>query len=155
MSRNHQVGTPLVTRRPPVLVTLYRAGETIDITGTRVRGGSWSEDDVTQSEKEMDEVEEAFNITTWNEGEQTKCDLFPVITFQPKVGDVVEESAASAALALAADIDIFEAGGKRRWVVEAPINRKQFGKRALIFSLTLYRGPALDTTQIEADESES
>ena len=151
MSRNHQVGTALLTRRPPTLATLIRGSDNIDITGTRVRGGSWTEDDVTQSEKEMDEVEEAFNITTWNEGEQTKCDLFPVAGFEPKVGDVLEESAASAALAVAAGIDIFEDGGKRRWVVEAPINRKQFGKRALIFSLNLYRGPALDTTQIEEE----
>jgi hypothetical protein len=151
MARNHQVGTALLTRRPPTLVSLYRGSDTIDITGTRVRGGSWTEDDVTQSEKEMDEVEEAFNVTTWNEGDQTKCDLFPVAGFEPKVGDVLEESSASAALAVAAGIDIFEAGDKRRWVVESPINRKQFGKRALIFSLTLYRGPALDTTQIEED----
>lgn len=151
MARNHQVGTALLSRRPPALATLYRAGTTVDITGTRVRGGSWGEDDVTQSEKNMDEVEEAFNVTTWNEGEQTKCDLFPVAGFEPKVGDVLEESAASAAIALAAGIDIFEDGNKRRWVVEAPIARKQFGKRALIFSLALYRGPALDTTQIQAD----
>src|SRR6476660_1761199 len=124
MGRNHQVGTQLLTRRPPTLVTLFRGAGSTDITGTRVRGGSWNEDDVTQSEKEMDEVEEAFNITTWNEGEQTKCDLFPVAGFEPKVGDVREESAASAAIALAAGIDIFEDGNKRRWVVEAPINRK-------------------------------
>jgi hypothetical protein len=151
MARNHQVGTPLQTRRPPSLATLYRGTDTIDITGTRVRGGSWTEDDVTQSEKEMDEVEEAFNSTAWNEGDQTKCDLFPVAGFEPKVNDVLEESADSAAIALAAGIEIFETGGKRRWVIESPINRKQFGKRALIYSLTLYRGPALDTTLIQAD----
>ena len=151
MARNHQVGTPLQTRRPPTLATLYRAAATIDITGTRVRGGSWTEDDVTQSEKELDEVEEAFNSTAWNQGEQVKCDLFPVSGFEPKVNDVLEESAASAAIALAAGIEIFEVGGKRRWLIEAPINRKQFGKRSLVYSLPLYRGPALDTTQILAD----
>lgn len=151
MARNHQVGTALQTRRPPTLATLIRGTDLTDITGTRVRGGSWNEDDVTKSEKEMDEVEEAFNITTWDQGEQTKADLFPVAGFEPKVGDVLEESAASAAIALAAGIEIFEAGGKRRWVIEAPINRKQFGKRALIYSLSLYRGPALDTTQIQLD----
>lgn len=151
MPHNHQVGTQLVTRRPPVLTTLYRGASSIDITGTRVRGGTWLEDDVTQSEKELDEVEEAFNITAWNRGEQVKCDLYPLSTFEPQVNDVVEESTASAAIAIAAGIEIFEVGGKRRWVIEAPINRKQFGKRALIFSLTLYRGPALDTTQIEAE----
>jgi hypothetical protein len=151
MPRNHQVGTQLVSRRPPTLATLIRGSDSTDITGTRVRGGSWLEDDVTQDAAELDEVEEIFNISTYNEGEQTKCDLFPVAGFEPKVGDVLEESTASAALAVAAGIDIFEDGGKRRWVVRGPINRKQFGKRALIFTLSLYRGPALDTTQIEEE----
>lgn len=151
MATNHQVGTPLVTRRPPVLVSCYRGSDTIDITGTRIRGGSFTLDKVTQSEKEMDEVEEAFNITVWNKGEQVKFDMFPVNTYEPEVGDVLEESAASAAIAEADGIDIFEAGGKRRWVLEAPINQKQFGKRALIYTCTAYRGPALDTTQIQAD----
>jgi hypothetical protein len=151
MGSNAQIGTPLVNRRPPVLVSLLRGSDTIDITGTRVRGGTWLEDDVTQDAAELDELEEIFNITPYNQGEQTKCDLFPVTGFEPKVGDVLEESADSAALALSEGIDIFEAGGKRRWVVRAPINRKQFGKRRLIFSMTLYRGPALDTTQIESE----
>ncbi|HEY4282646.1 MAG TPA: hypothetical protein VGM62_06230 [Chthoniobacterales bacterium] len=151
MAHNHQVGPQLLTRRPPVFGTLYRGEDDTDITGSRIRGGTWQEDDVTQSESELNEDEEVFNITAYNEGERVKCDFFPVAGFEPKVNDVLEETTASAALAVSQGIEIFETGGKRRWVLEAPVTRKQFSKRPLIYSLSLYRGRALDTTQIEVE----
>lgn len=150
--RNHQVGTPLATELPPIFATCYRGGETIDITGTRVRGNTWTEEDATKDEAEEDETESVFNITNYSRGFNNKCDLFPSVGYQPVVGDVLEESAASGALAAAAGVEFFPfEGDKRRFVLRAPISKKQFSKRPKIFSVSLYRGPDLDTTQIQAD----
>ena len=152
MSLNHQVGTILVTRRPPVFDKLYRCGVATDITCV-VRGGTWQEDDATKSSPEMNEVEETFSIQAYDQGETVKADLFPGEGFFPQVNDILEESAASAAIAIADGIPIFEAGGKRRYVIVAPVTRKQFGKRALVFSVSLMRRTALDLTSMECESS--
>lgn len=155
MPGNLQIGTPLLTRVPPAFGLLYHGttgGVTISCT---IRGGSWQETDETKSSPETNEVEETFNISRFDRGESAKVDLFPGVTagvtFFPEVNDVLEETAASAAIATAAGVCIWEAGGKRRYTIMAPVERKQFGKRALVYSVTLVRKNALDTTKITAD----
>lgn len=155
MAGNLQVGTPLLTRKPPIFGKLYH-GTTGGVTVTCViRGGSWNETDDTKSDEEMNEVEETFNSIRYDRGERAKADLFPGatggVTFFPEVNDVLEETAASATDAQAAGVCIWEAGGKRRYVIQAPVERKQFGKRAIVYSVTLLRKNALDTTQITVD----
>lgn len=155
MPGNLQVGTPLQTRKPPIFGQLYH-GTTGGVTITCiVRGGSWQENDDTKSSQEMNEVEETFNVIRYDRGESAKADIFPGatagVTFFPEVNDVLEETAASATAAQAAGVCVWEAGGKRRYTIVAPVTRKQFGKRAIIYSVTLVRRNATDTTQITAD----
>lgn len=155
MAGNLQVGTPLLSRKPPVFGMLYH-GTTGGVTVTCVvRGGSWQETDDTKSDEEMNEVEETFNVIRYDRGERAKCDLFPGatggVTFFPEVNDVLEETTQSASDATAAGVCIWEAGGKRRYTLVSPVERKQFGKRAVIYSVTLLRKNALDTTKITVD----
>lgn len=137
MAHNHQVGRILITRVPPLFEHLT------------VRGGTWTETDATKTQQEMDGNEETFNIAAYDQGQDVKCDVFPDSGFEPQVNDVLPETAESAAIAAAEGIDIWEDDGVRRWVI-TKIDRKQFGKRQLIFSLELIRRKALDATQVES-----
>jgi hypothetical protein len=116
---NSQVGFQLYTKTPPVF------------TGYTVRGGTWEETDSTQTENMRNQNEEEFNTTAWNRGLNAKCDLFTNAGTNPStppiVLDVISEVTPST----------------RKWLV-LTVNKKNFGKRSLVFSVDLQQRDAQD-----------
>jgi hypothetical protein len=90
----------------------------------------------------MNEDEEEFNYTFYNRGDNIKFDAFPDVDYEPAVGDVITEQWNPSNGA--------QPGGwtPRSWVIIDPLERKQFGSRALLFSFTAVRRDALDTSQV-------
>jgi hypothetical protein len=128
MPTNSQVGIPILTKRPPLFAN------------ATVRGGTWNEDDATKSEQNLNADEETFNTTAYDKGEDVATDLFPHAAYSPAVNDVLTEQWNPANGA--------QPGGwvARSWVI-TKIRRTRFGKRGLIYSVTLIRRDALDTSQ--------
>lgn len=117
---NSQVGKQLRTQAPP------------QFANCTVRGGSWTEKDSTKTEEQMNELEETFNITGWDPGIDAKCDLFPDAGFDLHVLDVLDE---------------INTDTPRSFVIKT-IDKKGFGKRALMYSVELIQRNALDTTLV-------
>lgn len=117
---NTQVGHQLRTQAPP------------QFANATVRGGSWTEKDSTKTEEQMNALEETFNITGWDPGIDARCDLFPDAGFDLHVLDVLDEIGVDT---------------PRSFVIVS-MEKKGFGKRALMYSVELRQRDALDTTQV-------
>jgi hypothetical protein len=120
LGANSQVGRQLRTSRPPTFANYT------------VRGGTWQENDATKTEAQMNGDEETFNLTGWDPGIDAKAELFPDAGYELYVLDVLTETGVDA---------------PRSFVVQS-ITKKNFGKRALIYEVSLIQRTALDTTQV-------
>lgn len=118
---NSQVGRQLRTQRPPTFAHYT------------VAGGTWEEADATMVDRQKNGDEETFNLTAIDRGFDYKCDLMPDVGYDLNVLDVITETGVD---------------NPRSFTVVDPLVKKNFGKRALKYGVSLLTRDALDTTQV-------
>ena len=118
---NSQVGFQLYTKTPPVFI------------GFTVRGGTWKEGDSTETENMRNQNEEEFNTTAWNRGLNATCDLFTNAGTNPSTPPIV------------LDVISEVTPATRKWLV-TKVDKSNFGKRALVFAVSLQQRDAQDLT---------
>jgi hypothetical protein len=124
---NNQIGTPLVTRKPPVL------------SGYVVVGGTWQPKNLLQNDTTTNESEEVFNYSFYAPGDEVSCELVQKVTSPATVdlqpSQVIDEVATT------------DNPSPGKWIV-IQADPKNFGKKALRFSVTLRRHDACDMTLV-------